>query len=156
MIRIKKILYPTDFSELAKHALVYVRSFADAYAAEVHVIHIVDESYQYWMAMGPNSLPIGPAPEELASTSKSELEKLVNGELAGMKFPVQTAVVVGRPYLEIVKYAKDKAIDLIIIGTHGRSGIAQALLGSVAEKVVRKSPCPVLTVRSPEHDFVLP
>lgn len=156
MIRIKKILYPTDFSDLAKHALVYVRSFAEAYSAEVHVIHIVDESYQYWMAMGPNSLPIGPAPEELANTSKTELEKLVNGELAGMKFPVQTAVVVGRPYLEIVKYAKDKAIDLIIIGTHGRSGIAQALLGSVAEKVVRKAPCPVLTVRSPEHDFVLP
>ncbi|RIK68893.1 MAG: universal stress protein [Planctomycetota bacterium] len=156
MIRIKKILYPTDFSDLAKHALVYVRSFAEAYSAEVHVIHIVDESYQYWMAMGPNSLPIGPAPEELANTSKTELEKLVNGELASMKFPVQTAVVVGRPYLEIVKYAKDKAIDLIIIGTHGRSGIAQALLGSVAEKVVRKAPCPVLTVRSPEHDFVLP
>lgn len=150
MIELKKILYPTDFSDLARHALGYVRSFAEAYRAEVHVIHIVDEAYQYWMAMGPNSLPVGPAPEELAAGSKVELDKLVKTGLAGMNQPIHTAVVVGRPYLEIVRYAEDKKVDLIVMGTHGRSGIAQALLGSVAEKVVRKSPCPVLTVRHPE------
>ena len=62
----------------------------------------------------------------------------------------------GSPFLEIVRYAKDKNIDLIVLGTHGRSGLSHVLLGSVAERVVRKAPCPVLTVRHPEHEFVMP
>ncbi len=156
MINLRKILYPTDFSELAEHSLLYVRSFAEAHKAEVHVMHVVDEAYQYWMAMGPNSLPAGPPPEELMATSKAQLEKLVKEGLVGLPGPVHTVVAMGRPYLEIVRYAKDKDIDMIILGTHGRSGFAQALLGSVAEKVVRKAPCPVLTVRNPQHDFVVP
>ena len=62
----------------------------------------------------------------------------------------------GTPFLEIVRYAKDREIDLIVLGTHGRGGLAHVLLGSVAERVVRKSPCPVLTVRPTEHQFVMP
>jgi nucleotide-binding universal stress UspA family protein len=64
--------------------------------------------------------------------------------------------VVGRPFMEILGYAKDRHVDLIVIGTHGRSGLRHVLLGSVAERVVRKAPCPVLTIRHPEHDFVMP
>jgi nucleotide-binding universal stress UspA family protein len=64
------------------------------------------------------------------------------------------ATVVGSPFFEIVRYAEEQQIDLIVIGTHGRGPIGHMLLGSVAEKVVRKSPCPVLTVRQPQHDFV--
>ena len=62
----------------------------------------------------------------------------------------------GPPFLEIVRYAQEANIDLIVLGTHGRGGLAHMLLGSVAEKVVRKAPCPVLTVRHPEHEFVAP
>ena len=62
----------------------------------------------------------------------------------------------GAPFLEIIRYAKENDVDLIVLGTHGRSGLAHVLLGSVAERVVRKSPCPVLTVRHPEHEFVMP
>jgi nucleotide-binding universal stress UspA family protein len=62
----------------------------------------------------------------------------------------------GPPFLEIVRYAKETAIDLIVIGTHGRTGLAHVFMGSVAEKVVRKSPCPVLSVRHPEHEFIAP
>ncbi len=62
----------------------------------------------------------------------------------------------GGPYVEIVRYAKERDIDLIVMGTHGRGFVAHMLMGSVAEKVVRRAPCPVLTVRHPEHDFVVP
>ena len=62
----------------------------------------------------------------------------------------------GSPFLEIIRYAKEKGIDLIVIGTHGRTGLAHVFMGSVAEKVVRKAPCPVLSVRHPEHEFIAP
>ena len=69
---------------------------------------------------------------------------------------MQTEVGVRAPFTEIIRFAKDKDIDLIVMGTHGHTGLAHVLLGSVAEKVVRKAPCPVLTVRHPEHEFVHP
>jgi len=68
----------------------------------------------------------------------------------------QVIVGVGTPFVEIVKIAREEEVDLLIIGTHGRGAIAHMLLGSVAERIVRKSPCPVLTVRSGEHEFVKP
>lgn len=156
MIQLKRILHPTDLSDLSRHSLLYVRSFAELHGAEVHVLHVVDDAYQYWMAMGPNSLPVGPPPEEMVAGAKTELEKFAAMELRELPGKVHTEVVAGRPFLEIIRYAREKTIDLIIIGTHGRSGLTQALLGSVAEKVVRKAPCPVLTVRHPAHDFVMP
>jgi nucleotide-binding universal stress UspA family protein len=156
MIKLSRILVPSDFSDLSIHSMLYVKSFAAAYRAEVHVLHVVDEAYQYWMALGPNSLPIGPPPEELVSGSRSELNRFVETHLHDVSGAVVKEVVLGRPFLEIIRYARHKSIDLIIMGTHGRSGLTQALLGSVAEKVVRKAPCPVLTIRHPQHEFVMP
>jgi nucleotide-binding universal stress UspA family protein len=156
MIKLERILFPSDFSELSLHALAYARSFAEAYRAELHVIHVVDEAYQYWMALGPNSLPVGPTPEELVAASREEIEKFVKEHLGESAARTKTAVLLGRPFMEIIRYARQNAIDLIVLGTHGRSGLKYALLGSVAEKVVRKSPCPVLTIRHPEHDFIMP
>jgi len=69
---------------------------------------------------------------------------------------VTTAIVAGNPFVEIIRYARAHEIDLIVLGTHGRGPVAHMLLGSVAEKVVRKSPCPVLTVRPAQHEFVMP
>jgi nucleotide-binding universal stress UspA family protein len=69
---------------------------------------------------------------------------------------VQQEVRVGTPFYEIVRYAREMKIDLIVMGTHGHTGLVHVLLGSVTEKVVRKAPCPVLTVRHPEHEFVHP
>jgi nucleotide-binding universal stress UspA family protein len=156
MIELRKILFPTDFSDLSLHALTYARSFAKQFRAELHVLHVVDEAYQYWMAMGPNSLPVGPPPEELLTVSSKELDKFVETHLRGNGTSVVKVTQMGRPFMEIVRYARDKSIDLIVLGTHGRSGLRHALLGSVAERVVRKAPCPVLTIRHPEHDFVMP
>ena len=156
VIHIERILFPTDFSELALHGLRYARSFAESCSATLHLIHVVDEASLYWMAMGPNSLPVGPSTEELVEISRKEMEKFVGEHLADLATPPITEVRMGRPFMEIINYARDKTIDLIVIGTHGRSGLQHALLGSVAEKVVRKAPCPVLTIRHPEHDFVMP
>ena len=65
-------------------------------------------------------------------------------------------IVRGRPFVEIIRYAREKKIDIIVVGTHGHSGLTHILMGSVAEKVVRKSPCPVLTIRHPDHEFEMP
>jgi nucleotide-binding universal stress UspA family protein len=156
MIELRRILFPYDFSTLSLHGLRYARSFAEAYDAELHVLHVVDEACQYWMAMGPNSVPIGPPPEELVEASTREMEKFAAEHLSDAGFPVMTEVQMGRPFMEIIRYAREKKIDLIILGTHGRSGLKHVLLGSVAERVVRKAPCPVLTIRHPEHDFIMP
>lgn len=156
MIKISRILFPSDFSDLSLQALKYARSFSEAYAAELHLIHVVDEASMYWMAMGPNSLPVGPSTEELVDVSREELKRFVQEHLSDLKPPLVTGVEVGRPFMEIIRYARENVIDLIVIGTHGRSGLKHVLLGSVAEKVVRKAPCPVLTIRHPEHEFVMP
>lgn len=156
MVQIRKILFPTDFSDYSVHALTYAVSFAESCKAEIHVLHIVDEAYQYWMAMGPGALPVGPPPDEMLALSQKEMEKFVASKLAGVKAPVTKAVLVGRPFIEIIRYARDEKIDMIVMGTHGRSGLRHAILGSVTERVVRKAPCPVLTIRLPEHEFVMP
>lgn len=156
MLKLGKILFPSDFSDLSLHALGYAKSFTTTYGAELHVIHVVDEATQYWMAMGPNSLPVGPPPEELIAAARQELQNFVAERLPEIADSVRTDVLIGRPFMEIIRYARDNAIDLIVLGTHGRSGLKHALLGSVAERVVRKSPCPVLTIRHPDHEFEMP
>jgi len=156
MITIKRILYPTDFSDLASHAVGYTCSFAEAFNSEIHLLHVVDEAYQYWMAMGPNSLPVGPSPDDMLRSAQEQMSRWKTERFAAAKPSVKAAVVVGRPFYEIIAYAKRNAIDLIIMGTHGRGGLTHVLMGSVTEKVVRKSPCPVLTVRSPAHKFEMP
>ncbi|MCK6482623.1 MAG: universal stress protein [Phycisphaerae bacterium] len=146
---LKKILCPTDYSDLSALAIAYARSFADTYRAELHLLHVVDEAYQYWMALGPNSLPIGPSDAELVEAARQGMKTFVEKHLADATTPCLTEVRLGRPYLEIMKYADEIGADLIIMGTHGRSGLTHMLLGSVTDKVVRKSHCAVLTVRPP-------
>lgn len=156
MITIERVLFPSDFSELSLHGLRYARGFAEMYETELHVIHVVDDAAQYWMAMGPNSLPVGPTCEELVDISEKELDKFATEHLADLKVPLVTAVLTGRPFMEIIRYAREKEIGLLVIGTHGRSGLKHVLLGSVAERVVRKAPCPVLSIRHPDHEFEMP
>ncbi len=155
-LELKTVLFPTDFADLSDHALGYARSFAECFGAKLHVIHVVDEAYQYWMAMGPSSLPVGPRPEELVSGSQQTMAAYIQEHLADTKLEIETKVLVGRPFMEIIRFAREKKIDLIVMGTHGRGTISHALMGSVAEKVVRKAPCPVLTIRHPEHEFAMP
>jgi len=155
-IRISKILYPTDFSEVTLHALKYARELAGTFDAQLYCVHVVDEAYQYWTAMGPESVPVGVAAEDLLSLAEGHMQRFADEHLVGLKYAPVTKVLVGAPFREIIAYARENTVDLIVLATHGRGGLSWVLMGSTAEKVVRKAPCPVLTVRHPEHEFVMP
>ena len=155
-MKIGKILYPTDFSDFSLHALDYAREFAQTFEAQLHCVHVVDEAFQYWTTMGPESAPVGVAVDDLTGVAEEYMQRFTDEHLVGLKFVPVTKVVVGQPFSEIIGYAKESTVDLIVLGTHGRSGLSSILLGSTAEKVVRKAPCPVLTIRHPEHEFVMP
>lgn len=151
-----KILFPTDFSDLANTALGYARDLTDKYDAELHCLHVVDDAYQYWSAMGPESVPVGPPTDDLLELGRNRMKAFAEAHLAGLKQSVVTEVVMGRPFAEIISHAREKDIDLIVMGTHGRGAIAHVLLGSTTEKVVRKSGCAVLTIRAGEQTFSMP
>jgi nucleotide-binding universal stress UspA family protein len=156
MIQLRKILYPTDFSDLSLYALKYARNFSEAFSAELHVLHVVDEAYQNWVTMGPNTIPVGPTAQEMVELANQQMNAFVAENLLNVRFSVVSKVLLGRPYPTILDYASQQEMDMIVIATHGRSALTHVLLGSVTEKVVRKAPCPVLTVRHPEHEFVTP
>lgn len=156
MIQLRKILYPTDFSDLSLYALRYARNFAQTFEAELHVLHVVDEAYQNWVTMGPNTIPVGPSTQEMVELAREQMQTFVAEHLGQVTCPVVSKVLLGRPYPTILTYASQQQIDMIVIATHGRGALTHMLLGSVTEKVVRKAPCPVLTVRHPEHEFITP
>ena len=156
MIRLKRILYPTDFSTLSRHALAHALFFARKNKCQLYVLHVVDEAYQYMAPMGPELGPIGPPPDEALKAAEKELARFVSKNLARTRLKIVSDVTIGRPFLEIIRYARKNQIDLIVLGTHGHGGLKHVLMGSVAEKVVRKASCPVLTIRDPKSKFVMP
>ena len=156
MTELKRILVPTDFSEHSERAAAYAVELARRYQAEeVHCIHVSDipadllATSAYYMT-GPSEQFI----EQVRREGRKSLDAFAHKHLEGA--PVRTAFLEGRPFVEIIRYARENQIDLIVISTHGRTGLKHALFGSVAEKVVRKAPCPVLVVKRDERDFVLP
>jgi nucleotide-binding universal stress UspA family protein len=155
-IEIKKILYPTDFSDLAQLALRYARAFADQFSAQLYCLHVVDEAQQCWSALGPEATPVALPVDDIIDAAGKQMQAFHDEHLIGMEYAPVTKVVLGKPFVEIITYAKEITCDLLIMATHGRGGLMHALMGSTAEKVVRKAPCPVLTVRSGEHEFVMP
>jgi nucleotide-binding universal stress UspA family protein len=156
MTQLKRILVPTDFSQHSERAAAYAVELARRYEAEdVHCIHVSDipadllATSTYYVT-GPSEQYI----EQVREESRKGLDEFVRKNLAGM--PVKTAFLEGRPFVEIIRYARTNKIDLIVIATHGRTGLKHVLFGSVAEQVVRKAPCPVLVVKRDERDFVMP
>ncbi len=153
MIAIKKILFPTDFSDCAKTAQEYASALADQFQAELHVLNVLADV----MMMMPEPGSALALPQNYLVDLKQEAEKALDrvlGDAAKAGAKIVRTLRMGNPSVEIVKYAEDANIDLIVVGTHGRGGLVQMLLGSVAEKVVRKAGCPVLTVRPAGHQFV--
>ncbi|MBN1361796.1 MAG: universal stress protein [Sedimentisphaerales bacterium] len=156
---IGKILYPTDFSKHSLAALPLALDLAKRYEAQMHVLHAVDAPYEFLMEDGYVVPLVTTYPIEVDTLKKSaeqRLDEFVRENLADFKDAVQKAVVVGKAFAEIIHYAREQQIDLIVLGTHGHSALASMLMGNVAEKVVRKAPCPVLTVRHPEHKYEAP
>jgi universal stress protein A len=152
MIDLRRILVPVDFSPHAEQALKYAAALAEKFGAELYLVHVFQDLAIYQTEVVSGAPPILPPVDQLTASARGELDRLVRDKK--LRPPVRTDVVEGSPVEEIVDYAREKDIDLIVLGTHGRGWLAHALLGSVAEKVVRKAPCPVLTVRLAEHEFV--
>lgn len=151
MIALKRILVPTDFSVCSDAALKYGRALSEVFGATLHLLHVVQDPYTQPWAAEAFPTPLGEMLVQWEDQARQRLATLLpEGDRAGATI----ATIVGSPFYEIVRYATEQQIDLIVIGTHGRGPLGHMLLGSVAEKVVRKAPCPVLTVRHPQHEFV--
>jgi nucleotide-binding universal stress UspA family protein len=155
MIDLHRILVPTDFSKHSENALKYAVAFAEKFGAELHLLHVVQDLALFLPDAVTAMPPVTPPVEQLTAAVRVALDRLIE-EHQLQRLKVQTEVREGTPFYEIIHCAREKDVDLIVMGTHGRSGLVHVLLGSVTEKVVRKAPCPVLTVRHPEHEFVHP
>jgi nucleotide-binding universal stress UspA family protein len=155
MIDLRRILVPTDFSKHSRNALAYGAAFAEKFGAELHLLHVVQDLAVFIPDAVTGVPPTTPPVEQLTAAAQEALAQMVREQPLPGVTPL-TDVREGTPFYEIIRFAREKDIDLIVMGTHGRSGLAHVLLGSVTEKVVRKAPCPVLTVRDPEHEFVHP
>jgi len=155
MIELKRILLPTDFSDFSRTATRYACDLTGKFDSELHLLHVCQDLVAMVPEPGLAFPPPGEYMQELQESAEGALKDFLDPNWAEGKSIVRE-VRQGPPFLEIIRYAKKVDIDLIVIGTHGRSGLAHALLGSVAEKVVRKSPCPVLTVRPDGHQFSMP
>jgi nucleotide-binding universal stress UspA family protein len=152
MIKLKRILVPTDFSDSARNALTYGISFAREYKAELTLLHVV-ETLTVGYASDLFPVPMAEVFQEVSTYARSELGKLA-AEVRDKGVQVNEKVVQGKPSAEIIRVATEETIDMIVLGTHGKGVLDKALFGSTTERVVRRAPCPVLTCRTAEHEFV--
>ncbi len=156
MITLKSILVATDFSEPSDAALSYGRELAMRFHATLHVLHVAQNVYvtafgaENYVAMVPD------LQQQIEEDARHRLgELLIDSDKSGPE-TIPAVITANSPAFAIIEYAKDHHIDIIVMGTHGRGALAHLVMGSVAERVVRLAPCPVLTVRHPEHEFVRP
>ena len=147
MLKLHSILCPTDFSDFSDNAIRYACELAETFGAELHLLNVLQDYDAIAPGTGEAFLPFTDWLPELRNQSREQLAKQPAPEWAA-KVHVHRTTRVGAPVDEIVKYAKEHNVDLVVLGTHGRKGVKHLLLGSVAENVVRYAPCPVLTVRN--------
>ena len=151
---IKKILLPTDFSEGAEAVLSYVLSLAKKYDAHIDILHVIHEFGDMTDFYVPH-ISYDVMEKEMEEAARKNMESFCRENVEGKaEFEIHTRK--GTPFLEIIQAARDLNSDLIVMGTHGRTGIDHILFGSTAEKVVRKSPIPVMTVRAEGKEFKMP
>jgi len=155
MLAIKTILVPTDFSETSEVALRYGKSLAQTFGAALHVIHVVQEPFAQPWAVEAYGFSLATLQAEWQHDASARVEGLLSAE-ERTELNATLTTVLGHPFVEILRYAQAQEVDLIVLGTHGRGPLGHLVMGSVAERVVRKAPCPVLTVRHPQHEFVVP
>lgn len=151
MITLQNILVPSDFSECSDAAVRYGLELARRFDATLHLLHVVQDPMTMPWAGEGFVVPMIEAIEQWQKQAEERLKAMVPPADRGR---VRVDSTVASAYPEILRFAADRGIDLIVMGTHGRGGVSHLLLGSIAEKVVRRAPCPVLTVRYPQHGFV--
>jgi len=155
MIAIKNIVVATDFGEPADVALTYGRNFARAFSANLYVVHVVNDL--------ATAAPVSEIPmdftkvqAQIDAEARASLDVLITDDDLRTLKVTKTLLASSTPARAILDYAAEIRADIIIVGTHGRGGLAEFFLGSVAQKIVRSAPCPVLTVRANEREFVAP
>lgn len=155
MISLKRILVPTDFGEASDAALNYARALARAFGASISVLHVADNVLL--QSAGIEGYVAYPEMQRgIEEAARRQLEAAI-GDDDRRELRAQTVLRISNATaLTIITYAREHDVDLIVMGTHGRGAMAHLFMGSVAERVVRTSPCPVLTVKHPEHEFVIP
>lgn len=154
VLRPKRILWPTDFSDLSLQAARYARGLCETFGAELHIVHAVLPPVATDVAVAmPAEVPVTYADQELLEVSRRQISELVQRH-----FPRPESVVIdaffGNPWSAICHYAERAEINLIVVSTHGRTGLKHVLIGSTAERIVQHAPCPVLVVKSSERGFV--
>jgi len=155
MIKLDRILMPTDFSTPSENAMRYAVSFAEEYDAELIVLHVISKSLYLRRAKSELSEEeIENIYVEMCEAVQKALVQFIDKFRDGAK--VRTLIKRGIPTVEIVDAAKTEDVDLIVMGTHGQTGIRHSLIGSVAERVVRNAHCPVFTVKPIDFKFEMP
>ena len=154
MKTIRTILFPTDFSDSSafswKHALLHAEKHT-AKLVVVHVVHRMPKDYQFLIvAMTPAQIY-----EALKERAEQKMARLAK-EAKSKGIACEGLIRDGQPFVQIIRCAREVKADMIVMGSHGRTGLAQTLLGSTAEKVVRKAPCPVLVIKHPMQKFRMP
>ena len=144
MLPVRTMVHPADFSERSQYALWLACALARDYGARLIIVHVAAAPT---LAYGEGVVP--PGPEELRAAAKEQLDRLPVPHAN-----VERRLEQGHAATEILRVAQKVNADLIIMGTHGRTGLGRLLMGSVAEQVVRQAPCPVLTVKAPFPDTV--
>jgi nucleotide-binding universal stress UspA family protein len=148
VLEIRSILAPTDFSQHAQGAVRYACGLAERLGATLHLLHVLPDVI---VPVGPDpSLVTSVPPEYYTETEGQSREAL--GRVVQPDWPQPAGVVVevrwGDPVDAVAAYARDRGVDLLVLSTHGRTGLSHALMGSVAERILREAPCPVLTIRN--------
>jgi nucleotide-binding universal stress UspA family protein len=153
----KNILVATDFSPPSTAALAYGRELARSFGAALTVLHVVDDIVVRACGIDSGVLMTGPAIQrQFEADALAQVTAVISDDDRTRLAAKALVLVSSAPSAAIVGYAHDAKTDLIVMGTHGRSGFAHLLMGSVSERVVQSASCPVLTVRHPEHEFVHP
>ena len=151
MIALKQILVATDFSEPSEVAIKYGQDLARSYGATLHVVHVIEDLVAYYGS------DVGFALADVERNVEAAVRRDLDSTIARYGDKLNVVATVKRASNvahAITEYATANPIDLIIVGTHGRGAVSRFLMGSVAERVVRSAPCPVLTVRADERDFI--
>jgi len=151
LLKIRRILVPIDFSAPSKKALAYAVAFAQQFGAKLMLLHVVEP---VGTPDFEESFPLNVDKDRVMAVGQEQLEHVFKEQAIDPKLVGQVLVRYGRSFNEIAKAAGTLQVDLIIISTHGYTGLKLAFLGSTTERVVRHAPCPVLVVRERQHEFV--
>jgi len=155
MEEIKKILLPIDFSDASSTLLQYGVYLAEKYDARIFLAYVAEDPFTYsglpltdYSGLPLTDIPFNQLEEDMTKYAQERMDRFIETEMAEISVSYEGTVLFGQVAAEIIRYAEEKTIDLIIIGTHGFKGLDRMLLGSVAEKVVKMAPCPVMTINA--------